>query len=231
VTPWGFLLDPALLRFLLGGLGLTLLVAVGAIVLGTALGTGLALLRLSPRPAVRLPALAYIEIVRSLPSFLVVVYVFFAAARLGLELSVPASVILGLALYAASGTAEIVRAGILSVERGQVEAARATGLSPRQAFVHVVVPQAARRMAPALASQFVTLTKSTSYGAVIGLHELLRRGVIVYSRYFNPVEVLLVVGVTYFVLCAGLSGLVGRLERAPEGRLPGPDAGGRATPE
>lgn len=131
--------------------------------------------------------------------------------------------ILGLSLYASALTAEIVRAGILSIERGQLEAARARGLSSSQIFIAVVAPQAARRMAPALASQFVTLTKSTSYGAVIGRHEFLRRGVIVDSRYFNPVEVLLVVGLVYFVLCTGLSSLVARLER-------GPSAGELTTP-
>lgn len=212
---WAFLVDPALMSFLLWGLTLTLGVAVGSIVLSTILGTALALLRLAPWAIVRLPALVYVEVVRSLPSFLVIVYVFFAAGRLGLGLSVPTSVILGLSLYASALTAEIVRAGILSIERGQLEAARALGLSSAQIFVTVVAPQAARRMAPALASQFVTLTKSTSYGAVIGLHELLRRGVIIYSRYFNPVEVLLVVGLVYFVLCTGLSSLVALLERGP----------------
>jgi putative glutamine transport system permease protein len=217
---WEFLLDAALLRFLLGGLGLTLRVAAEAILLSTLLGTGLALLRLSSRPVLRLPALAYIEVVRSLPSFLVVVYAFFAAGRLGLELSVPTSVVVGLSLYAASLNAEIIRAGILSIERGQLEAAHASGLTPRQTFVHIVLPQAIRRMAPALASQFVTLTKSTSYGAVIGLHEILRRGVIIYSRYFNPVEVLAVIGFTYFLLCTGLSGLVALLERQPAVRPP-----------
>lgn len=218
MVKWEFLLDWALLRFLLGGLGLTLAVAAGAILLSTLLGTGLALLRLSARPVLRLPAIVYIEVVRSLPSFLVVIYAFFAAGRLGLELSVSTSVIVGLSLYAASLSAEIIRAGILSIERGQIEAAHAAGLASRQTFVHIVLPQAIRRMAPALASQFVTLTKSTSYGAVIGLHEVLRRGVIIYSRYFNPVEVLAVIGVTYFLLCTGLSGLVALLERQPDAR-------------
>jgi len=162
-----------------------------------------------------MPALVYVEVARSLPSFLVIVYVFFAAGRLGLGLSVPVSVILGLSLYAAALTAEIVRAGILSIERGQIEAARALGLGSTQIFMAIVAPQASRRMAPALASQFVTLTKSTSYGAVIGLHEFLRRGVIIYSRNFNPVEVLLVVGVAYFLVCTGLSALVALMERAP----------------
>lgn len=223
---WAFLADPDLVRFLLGGLALTLEVAAGAILISTVLGTGLALLRLSSHVALRLPALVYIEVVRSLPSFLVVVYTFFAFGRLGLELSVPVSVILGLSLYAASQTAEIIRAGVLSVERGQSEAAQASGLTARQTFLVIVLPQAVRRMAPALASQFVTLTKSTSYGAVIGLHEVLRRGVIIYSRYFNPVEVLLVVGVVYVLFCAGLSSAVARLEPR-SGATPTAGAGAR----
>ena len=215
MSRWAFVADPALLSFLAWGLAVTLGVALGAIVVSTVLGTALALLRLAPWAVVRMPALVYVEVARSLPSFLVIVYVFFAAGRLGLGLSVPVSVILGLSMYAAALTAEIVRAGILSIERGQIEAARALGLGSTQIFMAIVAPQAIRRMAPALASQFVTLTKSTSYGAVIGLHEFLRRGVIIYSRNFNPVEVLLVVGVAYFLVCTGLSALVALMERAP----------------
>ena len=220
MTPsgWAFLSDPALVRFLLWGVGVTLAVAAGAVFGSTILGTILALLRLSPWRALRIPATAYVEIVRGLPSFLVIVYVFFAAGRLELGLSVPAAVILGLSLYGASLSAEIIRAGILSIERGQLDAARALGLSPFQCLAYVVAPQAIRRMAPALAGQFVTLTKSTAYGSVIGLNELLQRGVIIYSRYLNPAEILCVVGLTYFVLCSTLSSLVALLERAPGAR-------------
>jgi len=215
MSGWAFLSDPALLRFLVAGLGITLLVAAGAIVLSTVLGALLALLRLSPWRILRVPATVYVEVVRGLPSFLVIVYVFFGAGRLELGLSVPVAVILGLSLYGASLSAEIIRAGILSIERGQLDAARALGLRPVQCLVHVVLPQATRRMAPALASQFVTMTKSTAYGSVIGLNELLQRGVIIYSRYFNPAEVLFAIGLTYFALCTVLSIFVALLERTP----------------
>lgn len=223
MTPngWAFLGDPALMRFLLGGVGVTLSVAAGAVVASTILGTVLALLRLSPWRVLRIPATAYVEIVRGLPSFLVIVYVFFAAGRLELGLSVPVAVVLGLSLYGASLSAEIIRAGILSIERGQLDAARALGLSTAQCLIYVVAPQAIRRMAPALAGQFVTLTKSTAYGSVIGLNELLQRGVIIYSRYLNPAEILCVVGLTYFALCSTLSSLVALLERAPDARSGG----------
>jgi len=214
MSGWAFLGDPALVRFLAGGLGITLVVAAGAIVGSSLIGTLLALLRLSAWRIVRLPASAYVEIVRGLPSFLVIVYVFFAAGRLELGLSVAISVALGLSLYGAALSAEIIRAGILSIERGQWDAASALGLRPAQCLAYVVAPQAVRRMAPALASQFITLTKSTAYGATIGLNELLQRGVIIYSRYFNPAEVLCVVALSYLVLCSTLSALVARAERA-----------------
>jgi len=212
---WAFLSDPALLRFLLWGVGVTLSVAAGAVVLSTLLGTALALFRLSRWRVLRIPAAAYVETVRGLPSFLVIVYVFFAAGRLDLGLSVPAAVIAGLSLYGAALSAEIIRAGILSIERGQLDAARALGLGSAHCLLYVVAPQAVRRMAPALASQFVTLTKSTAYGSAIGLTELLQRGVIIYSRYFNPAEVLCVIGLAYFALCSVLSMLVTLLERTP----------------
>jgi len=219
MSGWEFLGDPALVQFLAGGLGITLLVAAGAIVGSSVIGALLALLRLSAWRILRLPATAYVEIVRGLPSFLVIVYVFFAAGRLDLGLSVPVSVMLSLSLYGAAVSAEIIRAGILSIERGQWEAARALGLRPAQCLAYVVMPQAARRMAPALASQFITLTKSTAYGTAIGLNELLQRGVIIYSRYFNPAEVLCVVALAYLVLCSTLSALVARAESAPQRRV------------
>ena len=119
MSGWAFLGDPALVRVLAGGLGITLLVAAGAIVGSSVIGALLALLRLSAWRIVRLPATVYVEIVRGLPSFLVIVYVFFAAGRLELGLSVAISVVLGLSLYGAALSAEIIRAGILSIERGQ----------------------------------------------------------------------------------------------------------------
>jgi His/Glu/Gln/Arg/opine family amino acid ABC transporter permease subunit len=205
-------LDPDIWRFLLEGLALTLQVAIAAILLSLLLGTVLALLRLSGLPPLAWPATAYVETVRSLPSFLVLVYVFFGVYRLGLELPTMLAVVLGLSVYHGAKEAEVVRAGILSIEKGQLEAARSLGLTYGQTLFEIVLPQAFRRMLPPLVSELILTIKNTSIGAVIGLNELLKRGIIIYQQYLNPIETLCVVAVLYWLLCYGLSLVSRQLE-------------------
>lgn len=206
------LLDLDIVRFLLGGLGLTIVAAIGTIALSLAGGLVLAVLRISPLWFLSYPAAAYVEVIRSLPSFLVLVCVYFATFRAGMELGTLLAVMLGLATYHSAKTAEIVRAGILSVDRGQVEAARSLGLSYLKTMRFVVLPQGIRRMVPPLVSEFVLCIKNTSIGSIVGLNELLRRGTIVYQQYFNPIETLLVLAVIYWAICFALSRLAQRLE-------------------
>ncbi|TMB78135.1 MAG: amino acid ABC transporter permease, partial [Chloroflexi bacterium] len=113
--------------------------------------------------------------------------------------------------------AEIIRAGILSLPRGQTEAARALGLSHPQTLRHVILPQALRLMVPAMMAQLTTVIKDTSLVGTIGVFELLRQGRTIYTQFFNPVEVLLIVAFIYFVICFVLSQLSRRLEL---GRVP-----------
>lgn len=209
---FGPFLDPDIWRFLLQGLALTIQTAVLAIAFSVVLGTLLALLRLSRILPLALPAAAYVETVRSLPSFLVLVYVFFGVYRLGLELPTMLAVVLGLTVYHGAKEAEVIRAGIQSIEKGQVEAARSLGLTYAQTMAAIVLPQAFRRMLPPLVSELILTIKNTSIGAVIGLNELLKRGIIIYQQYLNPIETLLVVALLYWVLCYGLSLVSRRLE-------------------
>lgn len=205
-------LDVDIWRFLLGGLLVTIQVAIMAIALSLVAGTLLAVCRLSPIRALSFPARAYVETLRSLPPFLVLVYVFFGSHRLGFELPTLIAVVLGLAAYHSAKMAEIVRAGILSIDRGQVEAARSLGLTYRQTMADVVFPQAFRRLLPPLVSELILTVKGTSIGSVLGLNEVLKRGTIMYQFYFNPLETLAVVGMLYWLLCYGLSRLGRRLE-------------------
>ncbi|HZR04009.1 MAG TPA: amino acid ABC transporter permease [Burkholderiales bacterium] len=218
------LLDPDILRFLGGGLGLTLVVALGTIALSLIGGTALALVRLSPWRPASLAAAAYVETIRSLPSFLVLIYVYFATYRARLDVGTVAAVILGLTVYHSAKIAEVVRGGIQSIDRGQTEAARALGLGFMQAMASVVLPQAYRRMLPPLVSELVLCIKNTSIGSIVGLNELLRRGTIVYQQYFNPIEVLTLIALIYWGLCFSLSRVAARLEgsvvqRAERGAL------------
>ncbi|MBI2322292.1 MAG: amino acid ABC transporter permease [Chloroflexi bacterium] len=217
---WKAFLDVEIWVFLLTGLQITLTMAAAAIVLSLVFGTLLALARLSRVPLVHYPAVLYIEIIRALPVLLLIFFMFFGGARgftlFGLRVSWEDPVvaaILALTVYTSAVNAEIVRAGILSIERGQVEAARALGLSYVQTMRLVVLPQALRRMVPPQVSQLITLIKDTSLAFVIGAHELLNRAKILYSGFeTGPIQALFVAAVIYFAVNYALSLASRRLE-------------------
>jgi aspartate/glutamate/glutamine transport system permease protein len=194
------------LRFLLGGLGMTLAVAGISIVLSMLLGLILAFARLSKIALIRYPAIAYIEVMRALPILLVIFFTYFALPQIGIRLSPFVAGVTAMSAFTASLVAEIVRAGILSVNPGLLEAARAQGLTDAQTMRLIVLPIALRRMMPALVSQFITLLKDTSLTAVIGILELVRRAQIVYSSPpFEPIPVFALIACIYFVVNYGLS--------------------------
>ena len=208
------LLDPDIIRFLIGGLGLTIAVAMGTIFFSLIGGTLLAICRLSHSRPLSLGAAAYVETIRSLPSFLVLIYVYFAVYRAAIDLGTVGAVVLGLTVYHSAKCAEVVRAGIQSIDRGQVEASSSLGLGFIQTLRSVVFPQAFRRMLPPLVSELILAIKNTSIGSIVGLNELLRRGTIVYQQYFNPIEALALIALIYWALCFGLSSLARRLEKS-----------------
>jgi glutamate transport system permease protein len=151
------------------GLGATLKAAGLAAVIALTAGALVAVARTSERRWVRVPAAVLIELFRGLP---VVLLMFFSA--LALDLSIFNAVVLGLVLYNTAVIAEILRAGIQSLPRGQREAALAIGLTPGQTMRMILLPQAVRRMLPSLVSQLVVLLKDTSLGYIVGYVELLR---------------------------------------------------------
>ena len=151
------------------GLGATLRAAAVAAVVSLTAGGLLAVARMSERRWVRVPAAVAIELFRGLP---VVLLMFFSA--LALDLSIFRAVVLGLVVYNTAVIAEILRAGLISLPRGQREAALAIGLTPGRALRMILLPQAVRRMLPSLVSQLVVLLKDTSLGYIVGYVELLR---------------------------------------------------------
>lgn len=209
---WSPFLDPGIWRFLWAGLTVTLQMAVVAILGSLALGLVLAVLRLSRLPLVAPVAALVIEVVRALPVLFFIFFVFFAAARARLPLSPLGAGTLALTIYTAAVNAEIFRAGIASIERGQVEAARSLGLTYLQAMRFIVLPQALRRMVPPQVGQIITLIKDTSLAAVIGVGDLTRRAQIVYQSERNPLQSLLVAAFIYFVINYSLSLLSRRWE-------------------
>ncbi len=187
-------------RFLAEGVVTVLLISVAAIILSLPVAVSLALGRLSTRAWLRIPSIGFIEAIRAIPLLLLIFYVFLNMPR---DVQVVISretlaLTLSLMVYTAAINAETLRAGILALDRGQMEAARSLGLSHAAALRYVILPQALRNTLPPLLAQFTTLVKDTSLGLAISMVELLQRGVIIYQGFRNPMETLYVVGLLYF---------------------------------
>lgn len=174
---WAVLFDPnaGVPQALGSALVLTLRVAAVAMVTSTVLGVLLAVGRLSDHRWVRIPVTTLIEFFRAIPLLVVIFALYFVLPGFGVSLSAFTALVLGLTLYNMAVLAEIFRAGILSVDKGQREAAFALGMSKTQVMTQVLLPQAVRRMLPVLIAQIVVLLKDTSLGFIIGLFELLRQ--------------------------------------------------------
>lgn len=210
---WLVLLKPVNLLFVLTGLWLTIKMALVSIVLSLAIGTLIAVLRLSGFVPIRWLALMYTESMRNLPLLLLVFFSYFAMPKLGINLSIYWAAVVAFTVFTSALVAEIVRGGIQSVPRGQVEAAISSGMTYLQTMQYVILPQAMKKMIPPLISQFVTLVKDTSYAMIIGASELFEHGKLIYIQYNNPLQTLFFVAVVYFVVNYSLS-LYGRyLER------------------
>ena len=225
--------------FLIEGFLISVQIAAIAIVMSLVIGTIMAVGRLAPVPIVRILATTYIETFRATPLLLLFFFVFFGAGRFNTgwaqdvflldwfvddrsgDLTSRSAAILALALYNSAVVAEVIRAGILSISKGVIEASRALGLGYLQSMRYVAVPMALRRMSPGLVSQLITLYKDTSLAALIALEELLRRGKILYEQplYGNHIiEVLIVVSLFYFIPNYILSLIAARLEKGPDMR-------------
>lgn len=221
---WYLFANPNIWRFLAEGLLQTILLSLASIALSFVVGLLLALGRLSTRKWIRWPCIFVIEVTRALPVLLLIVFFGIRGSTLlrpilgpDFELPIFWAGVLGLSMYTSAVLAEIIRAGILSLPRGQGEAASALGLTYRQSLRWVILPQALRLMVPAMMGQLTTIIKDTSLVSTIGVFELVRQGRTIYTQYFNPIEVFLIIAVVYFVICFALSQASRRLEvRAPK---------------
>jgi glutamate transport system permease protein len=213
-----FLEEPLFWERLGEGLRNTLKAAAYGLVLASITGTVLAFGRLAHSRLIRLPAIAVIEFFRATP-LLLLILAFFLAFPIVVGTSLPAlwALVLGLTLYNGAVIAEIIRAGIQSLPKGQTEAALAVGLTRGQTLRTVLLPQAVRIMLPSLISQLVVLLKDTSLGFVIGFEELLRTGRFLgetaeFGR--SSLQIIVVVAAIYIFLNL----LLGRLAAYVEGR-------------
>ena len=233
-TKWEWLLYENLQLRLLDALGATLRAFVVGAVLALAFGLLFAVARLSEHAWLRSPAFTIVEFFRAIPLVIMIFFLYYAAPQAGLQLGVFWSLVVGLTLYNGSVLAEVFRAGVLSVPRGQREAANALGLRPNQVMRAVLLPQAVRAMLPTIVSQLVVLLKDTALGFLITYQELLfeARYLGSLAEFERPIiPTALVVGAVYITLCIALSSLAGYLERRNgrrrrNGQLPTPDRRG-----
>ena len=206
---WGVIQSFVLKGFLFS-IQLTLIAMVGGIVLGTLL----ALMRLSGKPWLEIPAAAYVNTMRSIPLVMVILWFFLLIPKLlGQPLGAEVSAIITFTLFEAAYYSEIMRAGIQSVPRGQVYAGYAVGMSYSQTMQLIVLPQAFRNMLPVLLTQTIILFQDTSLVYAIGAYDLLKGFEVAGKNFNRPVETYLVAAVLYFIICFSLSMLVRRLQK------------------
>lgn len=204
---------PAHLKFLLEGFVVTLEVAFLSIFFSFLIGIIIGVLRYSRIPFLS-PVLAVgVETIRNLPLLLIIFFTYFALPEVGLKLDKFYAAILALVIFESAMLSEIVRSGLNSIEKGQIEAARSSGLTYTQTLWHIVLPQALRRMVPPIVGQFISLLKDTSLAVVIALPELMNHAQIINGQNVNYViPIFLLVAVMYFIVNYSLSLISRRLE-------------------
>ena len=210
-------LDFLLLQGFLGFgnfVGGTLRLAIPSIVLGFILGIFIGLARLSNRVWLRVPATLYVEFFRGVPLVMVIFWIWFIIPIL-LKTKIPefGVALTAFVIFEAAYLAEIVRAGVQSVPRGQVEAATAVGLSSSRTMRHVVLPQALKNMIPSLVTQFIVLFKDTSLASIIGFMDLTKAAQVVNNREIRPFPIYLFIAVVYWVCTYSMSRYARYLEK------------------
>ena len=211
---FSFLDASVLSSFVLKGLLFSFQLTLVAMVGGIALGTVLALMRLSGRPWLVAPAAFYVNTLRSVPLVMVILWFFLLIPLLiGQPMGAELSAIITFTVFEAAYYSEIMRAGIQSVPRGQVFAGYAMGMTYAQTMKLVVLPQAFRNMLPVLLTQTIVLFQDTSLVYAIGAYDLLKGFEVVGKNFNRPVEAYLVAAVVYFAICFSLSMLVRRLQK------------------
>lgn len=205
---WG-LLSSYVLKGLIFSVQLTLVAMIG----GIALGTVIALMRLSGKPWLAMPAAAYVNTLRSIPLVMVILWFFLLIPLLtGKPLGAEWSAVITFTVFEAAYYSEIMRAGIQSVPKGQVHAGYAVGMTYGQTMQLIILPQAFRNMLPVLLTQTIILFQDTSLVYAIGAYDLLKGFEVAGKNFNRPVETYLVATVVYFAICFSLSMLVKKLQ-------------------
>ena len=199
----------------LGGVGLTLYLAVVSLALSFIGGLVLGLLSVSRNRLLRWGSMTVIQTIRGMPLLMVIFWMFFLLpALLGGGMTAAWTIIVALTLFTSAYMSEIVRAGITGIPKGQMEAAISTGLSHGQAMFYIILPQALRNMIPSFVNQFVSMIKDTSLAFIVGVTELTQIATQINNRtMLYPTEIFLFIAVIYFIMCFAFTELSRWLER------------------
>lgn len=196
--------------FYIEGIGITLLLSFLTILFGTLLGLFISILKVSKYKILRTIASIYVEIIRSTPLLVQLIIIHYGFK---INLTEITSATLALSLNSAAYIAEIIRAGILSINKGQMEAARSLGMTHAQSMKLIIIPQAIKNILPALANEFVVLIKESAIVSYIGLADIMYKANQIRSLTYLTLEPLLVAAAIYFVITFTISKLVQYFER------------------
>lgn len=211
---FGFLDWNVVSSFILKGFFFSVQLTVVAMIGGIALGTAIALMRLSGKKWLVTPAAIYVNTLRSIPLVMVILWFFLLIPLLiGRPLGAEVSAMVTFTVFEAAYYSEIMRAGIQSVPKGQVSAGYAVGMNYAQCMRFIVLPQAFRNMLPVLLTQTIILFQDTSLVYAVGAYDLLKGFEVAGKNFNRPVEMYLLAAVTYFVICFSLSMVVRQLQK------------------
>jgi polar amino acid transport system permease protein len=200
--------------FFLDGAVFTIILAVFTVLFGVLLGVVLALLRISKNKFLNFIATVYIEFIRGTPLMVQLFIIYFGLPNLvGFNMPDMAAAIMALSINSAAYVAEIIRAGIQAVDKGQMEAARSLGMTHAMAMRYIIIPQAVKNILPALGNEFIVVIKESSIVSVIGIGELMYNADTVRGNTYKAFEPLMVAAFMYFIMTFTLSKLMGRFER------------------
>jgi len=198
---------------LLKGTITTLWLSAATLILAVVVGLVVALGRLSRRRVLRTASRVYTDLIRGTPALIQIFYIYFGLPQLGINIDAIPAGIIALGINSGAYMGEIFRAGIQSIDPGQMEAARSVGMSHRQAMQVAILPQVVRRVIPPITGEATSLVKGTSLLSVISIGELTRVGQQIVGVTFRPLEAFAAIGLTYLVINVALSQLSVTLER------------------
>ena len=215
---FSFLENPYSISLLFQGLGMTLVLAFLAVLLGSILALIPALMRLSSSKMLRIPATAYVEIIRGTPMLVQVLLIYQIlniplVIIFGIDMGSFVPGLVALLINSSAYISEIIRGGILAVDRGQTEAARSLGLSSTKTMRYIILPQAIKNIFPALGNEFVTIIKETSIFMYLGVAELMYQVGIIKASSPAVTELYITAGILYLLLTYPLSKLMNWIER------------------